>query len=159
MAAVPHLKDGYSSGFVATTKDPLSQKAEPSRAFRASLFLSLSLWEPGTSIQGSKFHMRHGGGTASTTATSSSLSLVYSSLPFYLFLSFQCSSLTPVLRLDERQFLSLDAKAYEDSPLVIRRPLLPYDPPFPWEKADNPVRVLRSCRVPELMIIPLDAAG
>ena len=44
MAAVPHLKDGYSSGFVVTTKDPLSQKAEPSRAFRArvSFFLCLS---------------------------------------------------------------------------------------------------------------------
>jgi len=25
MAAVPHLKDGYSSGFVATTKEPLTK--------------------------------------------------------------------------------------------------------------------------------------
>lgn len=86
---------------------------------------------------------------------------LFSTLPFP-FTYFSLSNVPlwpPVLRLDERQFLSLDAKAYEDSPLVIRRPLLPYDPPFPWEKADNPVRVLRSCRVPELMIIPLDAAG
>lgn len=43
MAAVPHLKDGYSSGFVATTKGLLSQKADVVRALRPrSLLLFLS---------------------------------------------------------------------------------------------------------------------
>lgn len=70
MAAVPHLKDGYSSGFVATTKDPPLTKDRRGWSFAPwveSLFYSLTvltarlmsppLKQRGTSTHRTKFHM------------------------------------------------------------------------------------------------------
>lgn len=144
MAAVPHLKDGYSSGFVVTTKDPLSQKAEPSRAFRASLSFFLCLSESvAQAFRGSKFHMHHGGGTTSTAPLSFSLSLL-SSLSSNPSLTPRCVSLSfPVFF-----FLSLEREPQltkATSPLVIRHAAVTVSSLFFVEKkkkTDNPIRTL-----------------
>lgn len=95
MAAVPHLKDGYSSGFVATTKGLLSQKTAVVRALRPRSLLLFHRASPPSAFSSSlserertsnKYIFVSPSFLCVTNAQSWSLAPRVASLSFFLFL-------------------------------------------------------------------------